>query len=359
MKKGHYFSIIAALGVTFLAAQLMLQPHKDPPKSRFNHIEVVRCATNDFCVAIGEPATTTGRQKSVVVQSSDAGAHWRIIEIPNWRDYEARAINCIGPSTCLISGSTPLKHRTKFDKLFLTQNAGKSWKVITVQGPPWPSGVSCYRPHNCSALFSWAPNYRFKFSSDSGQSWQEGARQSSFKYNLDCFNASRCVAQSAALSGGVVFTDDGGRSWREASLPSSLISWQVRASCLSEQVCLIGDARRIWRTSDGGKSFRAVLGEKGQAIVGDGISEIAFDCPNDQICFAVSDGFSTGFRLAMSRTGGSSWISTEGVSRLELPGALSCPSTTTCYAAGHSDYGAQFIYKTSDAGAHWSRTKVS
>jgi RHS repeat-associated protein len=92
------------------------------------------------------------------------------------------------------------------------------------------------------------------------------------------------------------------------------------------------------------------------AVQYNGISITAISCPSTTSCFAVGDVDQGGAFTSMS---GTSWSNPSVISSTEALTSLSCPSTTTCFAMGTSSTGNPIIEEGTNSGSSWAWTQIA
>ena len=158
----------------------------------------------------------------------------------------------------------------------------------------------------------------------------------------------------------VVSTSNGGSSWAPTtgSIPPG-IAFLDSISCPSSTECVAVGAglsspstspAQIAVTTDGGTTWSPVSVS--------GVDELAgVSCPTTSACTAVGYGSSGGAVIISTAdadttaSGGSTWTPATVPSGVSYLGAVSCPSSTTCYATGYTTSGPAIIAEL--GGASW------
>jgi photosystem II stability/assembly factor-like uncharacterized protein len=197
-------------------------------------------------------------------------------------------------------------------------------------------------------------------------SWQEGVLDADQSFRgLDAVDRRTAwVAGGSATKGGpgrVFRTSDGGRSWQDVSPPGAdgLMFRDVEARGKREAVVLAigpGEASRIYRTTDGGASWdTAFLNDDPAAF---------YDCmafyPGGRRGLAMSDPVDGKFRILATRDAGRSWTVLPAEGMPEAPTEFGFAASGDCLVtAGHSAYlgsggGASRVFRSDDFGRTWT-----
>jgi photosystem II stability/assembly factor-like uncharacterized protein len=218
-------------------------------------------------------------------------------------------------------------------------------------GTPSLDGVTCTDTLHCIAV----GGSDVLLTSDGGTSWQSEYAGRDLT-TVTCTSSTACVAggwinQSGSIVGSAVLTTDGGMDWTGAAgYNTSFVDVECDAG-----VCL-GTGPNMERSADGGASWQQT-GVDGGVSDGD-LSSVAC-LPNTTRCFMVgadilgiSDPTTPGLGF-ISSDNGQTWtnISTSLPSGSFGVRAISCPTSTTCYAFG---YPPSVGMVTSDSGETWA-----
>lgn len=180
---------------------------------------------------------------------------------------------------------------------------------------------------------------------------------------------------TAALGDGVYRSDDAGKTWRSVGLKDTQHIAKIAIAPNDPNVVLVaamgpefspGGARGIYRSSDGGKTWKRVLA--GNATTGG--SDVAFDPGNPNIAFAGTfdylrrpwnfRGGGTGSGLFRSTDGGVTWTRLTDPARHDgLPGGIinrvglgiSAHHPNVVYAIVPTKHG--MLYRSDDGGLRW------
>jgi photosystem II stability/assembly factor-like uncharacterized protein len=175
-----------------------------------------------------------------------------------------------------------------------------------------------------------------------------------------CWSATRClvVGSGNGDAGAIYRTSDGGLTWRTlpAVLPGGLF---FAISCASRDMCIAtGNSGGVFSTTDGGRTWNGRFLPDANLING-------IDCVSTTVCEAVGYNGGNGvFALALRTTDGAkTWTSQVLPTTVQFPTAVACPSSTACTAVGQSTIKGGSVQRgviaaTTDAGTTWHRQRV-
>jgi photosystem II stability/assembly factor-like uncharacterized protein len=349
------------------------------PKNGFRG--AISCPTARRCWAVGG--------SSEIVTTSDGGRTWEAQKVPMGGGGQPGLEDLYCPNVlhCVAVGIEP---SPGYPIGVVTDNGGSSWRFADFQYSSTSmaqgreiggavASATCSAAGRCVAVGTAAISGPIlEVSDDWGNSWRQPASPSSESGGR--LMAVTCDAQERCI---VVGSTENGAALIATNLPQA--SWTVRyqgvgsnwasISCPGLNHCvavgsgplgyLYPDGAGILTSDDGGVHW--VRRELPAGIV----AVIGVDCPAAGRCFATAEVVASSALLRKgtpwvatilrSDDGGSTW-------HLEsLPGALllagiSCPSLTSCFAAGAVDAngvaGHDAIVATVDGGAHWAAQAV-
>jgi photosystem II stability/assembly factor-like uncharacterized protein len=230
-----------------------------------------------------------------------------------------------------------------------TTNGGVTWKkagsALAAGGPVgWVSFVS-------RATGVWG-NGDLVYTNDGGGSWKESDGSDLGIFNEACFANENvgwagCTFGNSAAGGAIAATSDGGATWKsQKDIPGDDGSGGVsRVSSPSVERCYAlkwGDDEGVWATTDGGGKWtmRPLPHIAGGAYT----SYSDIDFPGETTGWAVGDAGT----ILKTDDGGETWkAQVSGVSASLT--AVDFVSTTTGFAVGKSGR----ILRTRDGGSHW------
>jgi photosystem II stability/assembly factor-like uncharacterized protein len=189
--------------------------------------------------------------------------------------------------------------------------------------------------------------------------WQQDAPTGTAQLRaITCPTAEECFA---AGDSGIVATTNGGRTWTAQAIadPSTLgtftaIKCPTALRCYAITALSVSGTSRLITTTDGGAQWNNQAGPPGLGYAAD------LSCPGPATCFVVGNGPSSDSYqqppavIVATFDGGTQWVqqlsygaseSDEEYSNLD---SVTCPSATTCLAAGSG------IWGTTDSGADWT-----
>jgi photosystem II stability/assembly factor-like uncharacterized protein len=320
------------------------------------------CPTAATCYVEGDSARSPSGPADMnsFYASNDGTQTWSVLPVPDGVTFTS-ALSCASATDC-SAGGLYYGHQPVY---ISTANGGHSWTVR-----PLPAAVgqimslACATATSCRGLVSpsggqtMTPGFssiykslRFFVTADGGRHFtvvkfpKNAAMQS-----VSCPTASHCVAigvrsryslrDGPDLDHGVLLTsDDGGMTWQRGAWPKGYgPGFAPDVTCSDASHC-------------------AVIG----FIEHDGIERFAYGYTSgkDAVQYSV---------IGFSADGGKTWTRTSRFPRSmpdPLMNALTCPTSTTCYAAGSdaipqqigSTYndGSAVVAVTHDAGRTWQR----
>jgi photosystem II stability/assembly factor-like uncharacterized protein len=303
------------------------------------------CPTAATCYVEGNSSTSPSGPSDMdsFYVSTDGARNWSVLPVPDGVTFTS-ALSCASATDC-AGGGLYYGHQPIY---LTTANGGHSWTVR-----PVPAGVgqimtlACVTATACRGLASASgqtltegfgtlfSGMRFFATTDDGRHFavasfpKDAAIQS-----VACPTASHCVAigvhssfsprTGPDLDHGVLLTsDDGGMTWQRGTWPTGYGPGpQPVVTCADASHCaMIGFVER-----DGTEG-----------------NQVGYTSGKDAVQYTV---------IGFSSDGGQTWTASTFPRSVPYPmiDALTCPTTTTCYAAG-SDLIAQRIGNTYNAGS--------
>jgi photosystem II stability/assembly factor-like uncharacterized protein len=308
-----FLGIIVIIGVWILLGPEVIINRGEP--SSQPELRAISCPSATTCYAVGR----------AIMATTDGGKTW--INQLNIYNEAFTNIACPDVNTCIAVGYV--------GGILSTTNGGKEWNRYSVPNNQYFSSVSC-------------PNTTICFAEGSG-------------------------SDSKGVSTGTIImsTIDNGKTWTK--LWSDTNNWFFHISCPTPLNCYVINSDEIFSTSDGGKNWSVKEPPSSLLTLGQTIK-----CPDVNTCFAITDN-SDG--ILVTRDGGKTWdrAAIDSVkSLLTTPSKdaqsyqfsikdLSCPDTSTCFAAGYETHykiswtgepigtlGDGGILITSDGGKTWT-----
>jgi acetylornithine deacetylase/succinyl-diaminopimelate desuccinylase-like protein/photosystem II stability/assembly factor-like uncharacterized protein len=175
--------------------------------------------------------------------------------------------------------------------------------------------------------------------------------------------AAAAVVWAAGRGGVYAVTTNGGATWRADSIPGAADLFLTGIWAADARTAYVmatsfdGGLARIYRTSDGGGSWRMAYEKKGEGVFFD-----ALRCWNGQRCVAFSDPVGGGLLIVRTTDGAATW--TEVPADRVPPtltgeaGFAASGTTLTTWGSRHAWIGTgggatARVYRTADGGASW------
>lgn len=242
-------------------------------------------------------------------------------------------LTCPSTTTCYASGPRSVE---------VTRDGGETWHAAPTNGGTPLTNVACSRAADCAFVEVGASGKPVFFeTADGGRTWasRRGPAKLAYTYqlkkgsvekegpiDLSCPSASTCtVVASALFQFGAFVTEDGGRTWSAASMPSP--SYQVQ--CFPDARCVSGAEEGANYSTDNGLEWSPAW------TPGDTLQMLS--CSNSQTCMAVSPpGGGAGVALVVSDNGGESWsaVEAQGLPAGKVFTGLACPTASECWMSG-------------------------
>jgi photosystem II stability/assembly factor-like uncharacterized protein len=325
------------------------------------YLNDVSCASDSFCLAVGETPDGTG---AAAIVTTNEGATWSRVTLPS-EEEGLSLVACPVPGTCLAVG----------ERILRTTDGGQEW---TDEGPSEGEGISCATITNCvlvgaNEVPDGNPTPAIETTDDGGVTWTAlapsspaSANSSGALQSVSCGSPTFCMAVGGGigprggLGVGVVFvTTDGGFTWAPRSTPAGMGGLEGVA-CVGSGDCVVNgsDPAAVNSlsalTSDGGYVWTT----RSVAVGIGGIEAVT--CPAPLECVAVGTNASTTYALR-TKDGGRSWSAQSMAAAVVSLSAVSCGSSSDCVAVGSQPVpGQQFsdafegaVVATSDGGLSW------
>lgn len=331
------------------------------------------CPSVSRCYATGGPGG--------IVVTDDGGLRWSAESEPDAHSAVGAidGLACSSLTSCTGVGSAG--QMMSLPAMIATRDGGSSWRADAavsassaardeaVEGGSFQA-VNC-SGQRCAALASTGPALGLlATSNDGGASWQESLLPPGDTLNgVTCAASGGCVVAGDTSDGSPLLAlVAGGQRWstRDLGPPTD----QTALTCSSPGHCLAAEpaspvplVASVTETDDGGARWSPV----GLPVGLTGIA--ALDCPTARRCLALADvpvppqvhedGGELASAILSSDDGGRSWrrdvLAAPAGTSLD---ALSCPTVTTCFAAGATPGGIgvmpqDAIVTSTDGGLHW------
>lgn len=340
------------------------------------------CPTARTCYIEGNNAASASGPADMnsFYVSNDGAASWNVLPLPAGITFTS-ALSCGSAASCAAGA------RYRGQPVFIvTSDGGHSWTI-----DPLPTGggqifkLSCPSPTTCMGLTSTtgkpiAPglmgllaSVRLVTTTDGGRHFTETRFPSGEDMqDISCPTTSYCVAVGVYAAsvpntdrGVVMISRDGGRSWRQGTLPRGIgLAPFPQVTCVDTAHCWtigsIGDFGNsvMAASSDGGATWTA---RRLPATVPDP-QLFAFACPTAATCYVagedsipqqIGNTYNAGSAVvAVTHDDGKSWNRISFPKPARVPGGMQgdafmaigqiqCPQATTCVALGVSDQGSK------------------
>jgi hypothetical protein len=340
-------------------------PNPNPDGATATRLIDIDCISETSCFAVGE---TAGPHADWTFVERWNGTAWSIVPSPTPPGTTASlfGVSCVSTTSCFAVGAVD---NGSTDKSLVERWNGTSWTVVAT---PTPAGatssglhsVSCTTATSCVAIGTYeAGSTKILSQRWNGASWSvvpvpvPAGTSTAYLPAVSCVSPTDCFAAGTYLSASqskTLVERWNGTSWSVIASPTPADSRMTQLfdiSCSSASSCMAVGFRSI-DTSEGTSWITLAEAWNGTSWsisstlnpansrdpVFDGVS-----CSTATSCIAVGRyqpmAFTDGTIVALAeRWNGTAWSITApptGASRSELL-AVSCPSTTSCFAVGDS-----------------------
>ena len=327
-----------------------------PAPSGTGELGALSCPTVRRCWAVGvaspNPAARPG-STTVIVATKNGGRTWREQNIAGGGTPQLSGVSCPTPNDCIAVGSDG-GSLPGSGVVLASTNAGATWAPVTAPtGALTVMSVSCSSVSQCLAIVNDGSLVWSATSTDLGQAWQRrGNLPSLFRAgdDLSCTVGGPCLVAgyvptgTGTGEGAVALSADGGQKWSLAVVPNG-VGVLRSATCSSARACLAAGSTSssvnnvvrakgaLIDSADGGHTWQPVSVAPPVADVFD------IECPSATVCAMVgtvwkgTPAVGSGAVAQSGDAGTTFHLSAAAYVPLTLT-ALSCPSTSTCFAAG-------------------------
>jgi photosystem II stability/assembly factor-like uncharacterized protein len=313
------------------------------------------CQSNEHCLAFGLAPLDHG----VVMASSNGGMTWDAQAIVGPSDSFSipAPVSCWDADDCVIGGRPPE----------MSSDGGRSWHALGAAARQFTNIVDCTAPERCLMAGDFPAGKTMLVTDNAGKTWEPGDLPAG-KWDvssLSCTNAASCVAVGS--TGGTYLpeavaviwrTSDGGLSWRRANIPAKPGTVLSAVACSASGECFANGELDSWAkgvpftyaSSNGGANWAPVATAPQGSLA----------CSLVR-CIVVSLGFST--PASWVRKGESQWVSS-GLDKVAPVGVsllgLSCTESGICLAVGDDLASREgVIYYSHDSGVTWANARMT
>jgi photosystem II stability/assembly factor-like uncharacterized protein len=314
--------------------------------STLDHSELVgiSCPDASTCFAIGDPTGMPGA--TILRRTTDSGGHWT--DLSSTAPSSLTSIFCVDDNHCLVAGLG----------VYSTNDGGSTWNtLVTPEDSVWVQSLWCSDGMHCWATWNTS---QVTLTQDGGATWSSTSVPASVDgavnpvlMSITCPTSSECIGTGSQILwstglpipvpqyiGLLSWSNDGGATWKSATGPGGPVSCLTPADCISTS----GPTRLL--TTDGGATWTAsAIPVPGGLHFGQAIS-----CPDAEHCISV------GSDVLATDDGGATWnVQPTRPNDVNLF-SVSCPSVTTCWAAGGTTNGSAYgsiVLHTITGGDAW------
>jgi photosystem II stability/assembly factor-like uncharacterized protein len=310
----------------------------------------VSCATTTSCATVAMSGAIYGTADGATWTAQTSGTTSQL-----------NSVSCPSASVCLAVGPAGLVIGT-------TDGGASAWKKLAPSGPTNDvdvTGMSCVSSSSCFALAT--PDVFA--TTNGGAFWSSVLNEPTVVFTgISCPGGGTCfvIGKSANGTTAVVQlfgTTDGGATW-PTQITLNAAETIAGISCPTTTACYaVSTQGNVWTTSDGWKTSHKY------GVTGTGLTAIS--CPSTTTCFATDNtqqlpGGSPFFTPASpgnvfsTTNGGVNWNLSFSLGHDTQAGiyspffTITCPTTTTCYAAGQQG----LLATTTDGGANWRTERL-
>ncbi len=263
---------------------------------------------------------------------------------------------------CISTATTSAGTRTACPGVTVPSSTSTTTEPMSGTTGGTSSDIACPSTTTCYAVGTNSSSEDKIFStSTGGAKWTQVNAPSGVKTlsSISCPSITTCYAVGAGSSGSgvVAATTDGGSSWRQQVAPGGMYGL-YGVACPSITTCYaVGLEPRL-----GESAFRAgvIVATINGGVTWtsentpQGVSQLnAISCPSTTTCYAAGGGAASGV-IVVTTDGGFTWSTQSATAAVGVAVGVACPSTTTCHAVGNDQPGeAGLFLSTTLGGAAW------
>jgi photosystem II stability/assembly factor-like uncharacterized protein len=239
-----------------------------------------------------------------------------------------------------------------------TTNGGKTWKKRSLPKNLGDIGsISCGSTKFCVAPATKGPlgsseKESFLVTKNGGSSWKVVSTPSNEGIgDVSCPSATTCFASSYISPNGVIDkTTNGGSHWTSKKAPA----YASKISCASTSHCVALAAGGFMYTTNG-SSWHLVAAPGAPTLS-------AITCVSSSACYAAGENASdTAFVVLVTANGGKSWKTKTLPSGIDLVGGIACASAKRCVVDGDitkNGKSNRVIFTTTNGGSKWTKPRL-
>lgn len=324
----------------------------------------VACPAVNACVLVGYDEN---RRVDVFLSSADGGAAWELAPDAGGSapgGGQPTAVACVTATRCLAVTQPAMGVATG---VVSTTADGKSWSSAAHLPPDaLPAAVACPEPARCVTVGGSDGGGLAWTTTDGGSSWSPSTTPTALGTlrAVRCWTAQACVTvgQSPLMTPLALWTADGGRTWAAGPAAGEQAGLDALA-CPGRGTCVavggnfggIGNAV-VMRTADGGRRWQT------EQLAEDGTLQ-AVACPTARLCVAGGTTFSQKVGevpqvTVVSTDGGRTWRRLAASPDTAAFAGLACPTRQRCLAVAGGLPDSPVVLAVADPGAPGARWVV-
>jgi hypothetical protein len=362
---GRYGSPILPLIEHWDGTAWSVSPSPDPAGSVQSELLGVSCSSPTMCVAVGEVSTSS--QTRTLVEQWD-GSVWAIVPGASPSGAQVpilNAISCASTTSCFAVGTDQLSSTRP---TFIDQWNGSAWSVVASPNPVQAglAGVTCFSAPVCVAVGFGSG--RPLIERWNGSAWSSDSAPGTGDLSaVACASAAQCFAVGETTGGVGLIERWDATAWTVMAHPNAGVANGIlnAVACASATTCFAVGAYRSSNAGGNvtliehgpGTSWAITPSPNGPGSVDSQLFGVA--CATATSCFAVGSQRAQGHptRNLVEHYNGKTWavvsVPHPGSSGGDLT-AVSCPSATSCFAAGRVFGGVNKTLVMHWNGTNWS-----
>ncbi len=367
-------SVAAATTVTLLATRPTPGSASSPIVP--NNIVDIVCPSTSDCFALG---VVGGPQAAVVLGTTDGGAIWTEQSISS-KLISVGSIACMSTTSCVL---TAYEESAGGWVVLLTTDGGNNWAIVNGGSSIGASPIQCPTSSECVTLTGGTSTNAY-VTTDGGETWNTYSTSlpdGNLYNSISCASASDCEAVGYnyfTAPAVIAYTTDAGQQWAQVTYPPGVqtgnFDWKgvscpttLDCSAVGSYVTLHPMAAYTTKTTDGVPVWNGVSTPSASpALTLWGMHAVS--CPSTSECFALGSTSTFGASILsngnpFSDSSSNSWAWLHSLTEQSYLSDISCPSTQDCIAVGsiynsasQTNYG--MILATTNGGNTWFYRQV-